>query len=103
MRAIAGEPKVFGLWVYGDDQQTRPRLRVVDSKGQFWQATGDDINWTGWRYVEFDLESAMEHWGGVNEDTLHFPLEWDSLFLLDKAQQREVKGTIYVTAPVAIY
>jgi hypothetical protein len=80
-----------------------PRQRVADSKGQCWQLIGDDISWTGWRYVEFDLSPMSEHWGGVADGAVHFPLQWDSLFLLDKPKHQQVQGTIYVAAPVVIY
>jgi hypothetical protein len=103
LRAIAGEPKGWGLWVYGNGQQTFLRLRVTDSKGQCWQPGGDDVTWTGWRFVEFDLTPATDHWGGVADGSIHFPLKWDSLFLLDKPRERQAQGTVYLTAPMAIY
>jgi hypothetical protein len=103
LRAIAGEPKAWGLWIYGNGQQTIPRLRVTDSNGQCWQPSGDDITWTGWRFVEFDLTPATGHWGGVADNAIHFPLKWDSVFLLDKAREQQSQGTVYLTAPVAIY
>ena len=100
---IAGEPKAFGIWIYGNGRQASPRLRVTDSNGQCWQPCGDDINWTGWRFVEFDLSPATDHWGGIADGAIHFPLKWDSVFLLDKSREQQAQGTIYVTAPVVIY
>ncbi len=103
LRAIAGEPKAFGIWIYGNGRQASPRLRVTDSNGQCWQPVGDDINWTGWRFVEFDLSPATDHWGGVADGAIHFPLKWDSVFLLDKSREQQAQGIIYLTAPVVIY
>ena len=103
LRAIAGEPKAFGIWIYGNGGQASPRLRVTDSNGQCWQPVGDDINWTGWRFVEFDLSPATDHWGGVADGAIHFPLKWDSVFLLDKSREQWAQGIIYLTAPVVIY
>ncbi len=103
LRAIAGEPKAFGIWIYGNAGQTSPRLRVIDSNGQCWQPVGEDINWTGWRFVEFGLSPATGHWGGVADGAIHFPLKWDSVFLLDKSREQQAQGTIYLTAPVLIY
>ena len=100
LRAIAGEPKAFGIWIYGNGGQASPRLRVTDSNGQCWQPVGDDINWTGWRFVEFDLSPATDHWGGVADGAIHFPLKWDSVFLLDKSREQWAQGIIYLTAPV---
>jgi hypothetical protein len=76
---------------------------VTDSNGQCWQPCGDDITWTGWRFVEFDLSPATDHWGGVADGAIHFPLKWDSVFLLDKSREQQAQGTIYVTAPVVVY
>ncbi|MGD1000411.1 MAG: cellulase family glycosylhydrolase [Candidatus Brocadiia bacterium] len=103
LRAIAGEPKAFGMWIYGNGGQTSPRLRVTDSNGQCWQPIGDEINWTGWRFVEFDLSPATDNWGGVADNAIHFPLKWDSVFLLDKSREQQAQGIIYLTAPVVIY
>jgi hypothetical protein len=78
-------------------------LRVVDAAGQTWQATGDTIHWQGWRHVEMALTSAAAHWGGANDGRIHFPVRWDSVFLLDNISRRKTAGEIYVTAPVVIY
>jgi hypothetical protein len=101
-RPIAGRPKAFGLWVHGDGRQTSPRLRVTDAAGQTWQPAGDTINWKGWRYVQFELNPSTPHWGGANDGILHFPLAWDSLFLLDNPSQKQKAGTIYLAAPVLV-
>lgn len=102
-RRIAGEPKAIGLWIYGDGQHTSPRLRLTDSSGQTWQPTGDTIDWKGWQYVEFELKPSTDHWGGGKDGVLHFPLTWDSLFLLDNPSKKKKEGAIYLAAPVLIY
>lgn len=100
---IAGRPKGFGLWIYGDGRQTSPRLRVTDASGKTWQPAGESIGWNGWRYVRFELESSTPHWGGADDGIIHFPLAWDSLFLLDNPSRNPTEGTIYLAAPVVIY
>jgi hypothetical protein len=100
---IAGEPKAFGVWIYGDGQHTAPRMRVVDAKGQTWQPSGDAIDWTGWRYVQLDLKPSTFHWGGANDGVIHFPLSWDSVFLLDNVSKKPKEGTIYLAVPVVVY
>jgi hypothetical protein len=101
--AIAGRPRAFGLWIYGDAQRTSPRLRVVDTTGQTWQPTGPTIDWQGWRYAEFPLTRSSGHWGGAADGVIHFPLVWDSLFLLDNPSKTSNRGTIYIAAPMIVY
>ena len=102
-RRIAGAPKAFGFWVYGDGGRAAPRLRVTDAEGQTWQPSGDAVDWKGWRYVQFELKPSTAHWGGGKDGVIHFPLRWDSVFLLDNPSRKEAEGVIYVTAPVLIY
>jgi hypothetical protein len=102
-RDIDGQPAGFGLWIYGDGQGTSPRLRVRDATGQTWQPTAPQIDWTGWRYAEFPLTAASGHWGGAEDGVIHYPLVWDSLFLLDNPSREPNEGTVYITAPVVLY
>jgi len=100
---IEGQPTAFGFWVFGDGKGGAPRLRVADSTHQMWQIGSEPIKWTGWRYIQFDLTPSTTHWGGAKDSTIHFPVEWDSSFLLDNAGRKQVEGAIYVTNPVLIY
>jgi hypothetical protein len=102
-REIAGEPVGLGLWIYGDGRSGSPRLRVVDATGQTFQPTGETIDWIGWRYVEFDFKAPAGHWGGANNGVIHFPLRWDTLFLLDNVSKQKSEGTLYLASPVLIY
>ncbi|NOX56222.1 MAG: hypothetical protein GXP27_17620 [Planctomycetes bacterium] len=103
-RTIAGKPIAFGIWLYGDGQGGSPRLRVRDATGQTWQPTGQKIDdWKGWRFVEFPLSRSAGHWGGAEDGVIHFPLRWDTIFLLDNVSRQQAQGTVYVTAPVVIY
>lgn len=102
LRPIAGRPQAIGVWLHGDGGQTSPRLRVVDAKGQTWQPSAETIDWKGWRYVEFELSPSTPHWGGANDGVLHYPLAWDSLFLLDNPSRTPRAGAIRLAAPVLI-
>jgi hypothetical protein len=102
-REIAGAPAGFGLWVYGDGRNTSPRLRVVDATGQTFQPTAAAIDWTGWRYLEFDFNAPAAHWGGANDGVMHFPLHWDTLFLIDNVSKQKNEGTLYLASPALIY
>ena len=99
---IEGKPKAIQMWIYGDGNGHRARLRLRDATGQTLQPNGTAIDWKGWRAVTFPLDgSNMGHWGGADDGTIHGALSWDSLFLLDSAGAGE--GTIYLAAPTLLY
>ena len=102
-REIDGKPAGFGLWVYSDGCNASPRLRLVDATGQTFQPTAATIDWTGWRYVEFDFTVPAGHWGGANDGVMHFPIHWDTLFLIDNVSRQKSQGTLYLAAPALIY
>jgi hypothetical protein len=102
--AIEGRPKAFGLWVHGDGKGNIPRLRFVDATGQAWQPDGDPIDWTGWRWVVFPLDGTRSgRWGGAEDGVIHYPIRWDTLFLLDSAGGRGSAGELHIAAPTLIY
>jgi hypothetical protein len=102
-REITGEPCGFGIWVCGDGQNASPRLRIVDATGQTFQPMADAIDWTGWRYIEFDFHAPCGHWGGANDGVMHFPIHWDTLFLIDNVSRQKNEGTLYLALPALIY
>jgi len=102
-RDIAGTPAGLGLWVYGDGRNASPRLRLVDATGQTFQPAAAAIDWTGWRYVEFDFTAPAGHWGGADDGVMHFPVHWDTLFLIDNVSREKSGGTLYLAAPALIY
>jgi len=102
-REIAGKPAGLGIWVYGDGRNASPRLRLVDATGQTFQPTAATIDWTGWRYVEFDFNAPSGHWGGANDGVMHFPIRWDTLFLIDNVSRQKCEGTLYLASPALIY
>jgi hypothetical protein len=112
LKKIEGRPKELGLWVYGDSQGNVVRLRFTDSTGQTFQpaiqsmdagSSSGKIDWTGWRYVTFPLDGANAyHWGGAEDGAVHYPIHFDSLFLLDSANRHETEGTVYLAAPTLI-
>jgi hypothetical protein len=104
LRKIEDQPKAFGLWVYSNESKHALRLRIADSTGQVFQPGGPQMTWKGWRYVEFRLDgSDAGHWGGANDGTIHYPIHWDTLFLIDGTKQASQPPEVYVTSPVLIY
>jgi hypothetical protein len=103
LREIEGRPKALGLWLYGDGQGNSPRLRIVDSTGQTFQPESDPIDWNGWRYVLFPMDGSRGgHWGGANDGVIHYPIRFDTLFLLDSPGGKATQGTIYISSPTLI-
>ena len=57
-------PKKFGLWVYGDGKA--PWLRAIMLAGDGSSKTlnlttdTDDVNWTGWKYIEVDMPEGWQ-------------------------------------------
>jgi hypothetical protein len=104
-RKISGEAKVLGLWVWGDGNGGLIRLRFTDSTGQTFQPSGPTIDWKGWKYVTIPMDHAAvahSHWGGVNDGTIHYPVKWDTVFLLDRDSKRPADGAVYVAGPTLI-
>jgi hypothetical protein len=105
IRPITGRPIALGLWIYGDGVGNRPVLRFKDSTGQTFQPTAPVVDWTGWRYIEFSLDDgAVWHYGGANDGVIHYPLQWDTLFLFDTVRRdKPSAGTIYLSAPILLW
>ena len=99
---IEGQPRAIQMWIYGDGNGHRARLRLRDASGQTLQPNGVAIDWKGWRAVTFPLDGTIAgHWGGADDGIVHGALNWDSLFLLDSAGKSA--GTIYLAAPTLVY
>jgi hypothetical protein len=100
--SIEGRPTAFGVWIHGDGKRTIPRMRMSDSKQQTWQIDGPTIDWTGWKYVEFPLTPAANHWGGANDGEIHYPLRWEASLLLDNVSRKPLSGEIQFSGPITI-
>ena len=97
---FAGKPSQMGMRVYSDGAGGILRMRFTDATGQTFQPgaePGDRLDWTGWRYVTFDLTGRHAgHWGGANDGAVHYPIHLDTLLLIDSPEQKPIRGTIYV-------
>lgn len=101
---IEGKPAALALWIFGDGRGNIPRLRFTDSTGQTFQPDGDPIDWKGWRYVVYPMDGTRAgRWGGAGDGIIHYPIRWDSYFLLDSAGGRATEGEVYFTSPTLIY
>lgn len=101
--AIEGQPRELGLWVFGDESGNVLRLRFVDAEGETFQPNGHRLTWKGWRYVTMRLDGRESgKWGLKSDGVVQYPIQWDTLVLLDSAGQQQTGGTVYVTAPVLV-
>ena len=100
---IQGRPDELGIWVYGDSSGNSLRVRVTDTSGQTFQPTGPTLDWTGWRWVTFDLTGLEQtgHWGGADDGRVHGGLLLDTVLLVDSTR-RKTSGTIYFSAPTLV-
>ena len=107
---LPGKPVGMGLWVYGDSSGNSARMRLRDASGQTFQPTGPDVDWQGWRFVSFRLVPPpgqfldIGHWGGANDGHVHYPVQVDTLFLLDsRGEARRHQGMLRLKQPTVIY
>ncbi|MEP6669373.1 MAG: cellulase family glycosylhydrolase [Chthoniobacter sp.] len=102
-----GWPSYFAFWLHGDGKGCQVRIRFQDASGQTFQGDGPKIDFTGWRFVKIPMQSTddrpLAHWGGVNDAKIHYPIKWDSIFLLDNVSRQPVEGEIFLSAPTLIY
>lgn len=86
-RAIPGQPRKFGIWVYGDGQGHWLRLVTTDgaeNRRNFDFTPLGGLDWIGWRYVTLD----------VPPNTV-YPLTVLSLVLIEPNEANKNAGTIY--------
>ena len=41
-------------------------------------------------------------WGGANDGKIQYPISWDTLFIIDSAQQLATQGEVYISAPTLV-
>ncbi len=99
---FVGRPVALGEWVYGNGTGNGLRLRFTDSTGQTFQADGGQMDWTGWRYVQFSLTGSDSYWGGADDGTVHYPISLDTLLLVDGLRKAS-EGTVYLARATLIY
>jgi hypothetical protein len=101
---LGPRPAALGLWVYGDNSGNTLRARLRDAAGQTFQPSGPALNWTGWRWVTFDLEHLDQagHWGGANDGVVKGNLTIETPLLIDSTR-RKFAGRIYFTGLTAVY
>jgi hypothetical protein len=91
------------LWLYGDDSDNGMVARFQDTTGQVFQPQSGPINWQGWKAVRFVLNrSSVWHYGGADNGVIHYPIQWNTVFLLDGSIRRHPTGTLYFSSPTIV-
>jgi len=103
LKKIEGQPKSLALWVYGDNAGHRLRLRFTDASGQTFQPNGPRIDFAGWRYLTIPLTGPDLHHWGKGDGNIHYPIQWQTLLLLDNESRLQSNGAIYVAKPTLVY
>jgi hypothetical protein len=86
---IVGKPTVVGMWVRGDGSGNTLRCKYRDSTGQIFQPTYGAVNWTGWRWITLPLSGQdAGHWGGANDGVVHYPIQWETVLLIDNMKHK---------------
>lgn len=101
---LVGRPRALGLWIYGNASGCALRARVLDTTGQCFQLTAPNVDWTGWRWVEFDVANLKKvtFWGGANDGQMHGALRISTLLLVDPVRAKTA-GTLWFAGPALIF
>jgi hypothetical protein len=101
---VSDKPIALGLWVRGDNSGNVLRTRLRDEAGQTFQPDGPELDWSDWRWIEFDLTQLKQagHWGGANDGVPHGALHMDTLLVLD-SRRSQSSGTVRFCGPAWIY
>ena len=95
---LISEPKLeygfgtFGMWVYSEGTGNPFRIRLVDRTREIFQHTiKTNLDWVGWQYVEWPLETYSSSWGGNGNGQLDLPLE--IILLVDRGSGQSAPST----------
>lgn len=103
LAALPGKPRTVSMWVYGDGQSNGVCARTCDATGQIFQPASA-ITWKGWQLLTLPLDdNGVWHYAGAKDGQIHYPIKWNSLFLLDSAGRATRKGTIYLASPTVLW
>ena len=83
---LEDKPKAIGMWVYGDGKNHWLRTRITDVYSNQVKLTfEDEVNWTGWKWVEADIPEGTA-----------YPITLNNIYLAEINETRKDAGTIYI-------
>lgn len=85
----------LGMWLYGDSSNNTVMCRFTDAGGQVFQAKYGQLDWSGWRYVEFSLTGAnASSAGGAADGIVHGPIQLTNPLVLVSQASTPTSGSI---------
>lgn len=99
-RLPLGKPQAIAAWFYGDDSNNVWKFRLVDAKGEIFQADIGAIP-SGWNYKQFILneDTAMVSWGGDGQ--IDYPIAFESVVIDRQGGKAEGTGVVDEITAVA--
>lgn len=94
-RSVPGSPTALGLWVYGDGGNHWLRAQLLDSSGGAHTVdltSTSGFSWKGWRYVKFNVPSAIK-----------YPLKVNQIYIAELKDTNKNRGTVYFDRLSAFY
>ncbi len=83
---LEDKPISIGMWVYGDGKNHWLRTRITDAyNNQIKLTFEDEVNWTGWKWVEADIPEGTS-----------YPITLNNIYLAEINETRKNSGTIYI-------
>jgi hypothetical protein len=97
------------FWLYGDKSNCSYGVQVADASGethQFSKRFGQcgDIDFTGWKQIDLDLDQPHETWGGDKNGRIDFPITAITLTVgqpQPNGKQAAAEGNLYFDAITA--
>lgn len=87
---VEGQPLALGAWVYGHGRGEWTAFTVTDAQGQTRSLYGPYITWTGWRYLEVAVPTALA-----------FPLRVNRFYTIETQADRQYSGEVLIDDMVA--
>lgn len=99
LASIPGKPTALQAKVFGNNDNTFLNLWIKDVKGEIWQFTFGEINYTGWRILTLPLDINGDWPVGVvqhrDNQQLDYPLTLMGL-VVDNTQAKPITGVLYI-------
>ena len=92
-----------GMWLFGDGSKNTLLCRFLDQSGQTFQAKYGEMNWVGWRYVEFPLTGAdASSSGGAADGIVHGSVRLVDPLVIVSQGSSATAGSIYAAGMTVI-
>ncbi len=85
---LPSKPVRASIWIKSDDKSANAALRFTDSKGQTFQPAYGNLKFSDWRCLSAEMQgNGIGHWGGPADGIIRYPIQWDTIFVLDSLGQ----------------